>query len=100
MVLTALITTNPEKACYGIPTRVHPHLPGLTLNQAANQVVYWLAYILEGEDGPRSRFPSRLFSGLVVIDAVNIIGILSDPVPIYLAQGGTPAPCPSRWIRH
>ena len=26
---------------------------------------------------------SRLFSGLIVIDAVNIIGVLSDPVPIY-----------------
>ena len=36
---TVPATINPEKACCAIPTRVHPHLPGLTLNQ----YVTWLA---------------------------------------------------------
>ena len=38
---------------------------------------------MEGEDGPRSRSHSRLFSGFIVISAVNIIGVLSDLVLIY-----------------
>ena len=46
-MLTVLATINPEKACCGIPTWAHPHLPGLTLNQyttwLAAQVVYWLS---------------------------------------------------------
>ena len=30
-MLTVPATLNPEKVCCGIPTRVHPHLPGLIL---------------------------------------------------------------------
>ena len=37
----------------------------------------------DGEDGPRSGSHSRLFSGLIVIGNVNIVGALSDPVLIY-----------------
>ena len=36
----------------------------------------WLA---EGEDEPRSGSHSRLFSELIVIGAVNIIGVLTNP---------------------
>ena len=71
-----------KKACCGIPTRVHPHLPGLTINQyttwLAVQYTTWLA-----EDGPRSGSHSRLFSGLLVIGTVNTVGALNDPVSIY-----------------
>ena len=63
MMLTAPITINPEKACCGISTRVHPHLPGLTLNQYVNLV------------------KCPWFSGLIVVNA-NIFGTLSDPAPI------------------
>ena len=39
------------------------------------------------EDGPGSGFHSRLFSGLIVIGAVNIIGVLRDLVPMYSRNG-------------
>ena len=39
---------------------------------------------MEGENGLVLESHSRLFSGLVVIGAVNIIGILNDPVPIQV----------------
>ena len=39
------------------------------------------------EDGPGSGFHSRLFSGLIVINAVNIIGVLRDLVPMYSRNG-------------
>ena len=41
MMITAPITINPEKACCGIPTQVHPYLPGLKLNQY--MYTTWLA---------------------------------------------------------
>ena len=56
-----------KKSCCGIPTRVHRHLPGVTLNQYTT----WLA-ALEGEDRPGSGSHSRLFTGLIVVIHVNI----------------------------
>ena len=51
---------------------------------AADQVVYWLSINPGGKDGPRSGSYSRQFSGLLVIGTVDIIGVLSNPVPIYM----------------
>ena len=46
-MLTVPITINPEKACCGIPTRVHPHLPGLMLNEYTTWVAARLGHRVE-----------------------------------------------------
>ena len=73
LMLTVPITITLKKAYCGIPARVHPHLPGLTLKQYTT----WLA-----EDGPRLGSHSRLFQGWL-LSVLLTLGALSDPVLIY-----------------
>ena len=42
--------------------------------------------VLEREDGPGSGSHSRLYSGLIVIGTVIVIGALNDFVPIYTSN--------------
>ena len=70
-MLTVLITINPEKACCGILTQVHPLVPGLTLNQYTTWKANQLA--CPGRWGwTRVGITQQAFSGLIIIGIVSI----------------------------
>ena len=68
-MLTVPITINPENSCCGIPTRVHPHLPGLTLNQYTTWLVYWWSL------HPCSKIDYHNLNTLVTEKQVNAVAV-------------------------